>query len=284
MAIHKTLNEYRRALKKFAYRTGTNVALYNAEHSAQYRRFRGGIERTLKKQVEWFLSNPAYVEQAMMAKKVDLPVDLVRIIANLWIGNEFDTRFNEAQEYGRLEYYFKWGGILGGQEALDKMGIDAIFNIKNKDVLATLNDAKNIMVSSVDETTRQYLGTRIAEGRESFLTVDEISEAIMRDFPDIAKSRADVIVLTETARAISTVQLETFKRNGIKQKEWVTSRDERVCPICGPLHGRVIEIDDYFDSGDFSEGAPPIHPRCRCDILEIIPDDFIPNADYWIGD
>jgi hypothetical protein len=35
---------------------------------------------------------------------------------------------------------------------------------------------------------------------------------------------------------------------------WQTSNDERVCPICGPKHGK--EITD----GKF----PPAHPRCRC--------------------
>lgn len=284
MAIHKTLNAYRRALKKFAYKAGTNVALCNAERSGHYKQFQGGIQRTLRKQIEHFINNPTYMEQVMLTVgKASISDAVVRIVANLWVGNEFDTRFNETQDYAKLDYYFKWGGLLGGQEALDKMGIDALFNLKNKEVLDILRDSKEIMVSSVDDTTRQYLAMRISEGREAFLTVDEIAKSITEELPDIVKSRAEVIALTETARAISTVQLETFKRNGIKEKEWVTSRDERVCEICGPLHGKTIKISGYFESGDFSEGAPPIHPRCRCDILEIIPDDFITNADYWIG-
>lgn len=285
MAIHKTLNAYRRVLKRFAYKTGTNVALYNAERSTQYKRFQGGIQRTLRKQIEHFTDNPAYMEQVLMnVGKASISDALVQIVANLWIGNEFDTRFNESQDYAKLDYYIKWGGLLGGQEALDKMGIDALFNLKNKDVLRILSDSEQVMVSSVDDTTRRYLAMRISEGREAFLTVDEIAKNIADELPEITKTRAEVIALTETARAISTVQLETFKRNGIREKEWATARDERVCPVCGPLHGKVIKIDDYFESGEFVEGAPPIHPRCRCDILEIIPDDFITNADYWIGD
>ena len=44
---------------------------------------------------------------------------------------------------------------------------------------------------------------------------------------------------------------------------WITSVDERVCPICGPLHGVVVPLTAQFDGGF---DGPPAHPRCRCDI------------------
>ncbi|MGH2533192.1 MAG: phage minor head protein [Thermomicrobiales bacterium] len=37
---------------------------------------------------------------------------------------------------------------------------------------------------------------------------------------------------------------------------WVTARDERVCPECGPLDGLVWETD--------AGPAPPLHVNCRC--------------------
>ena len=36
---------------------------------------------------------------------------------------------------------------------------------------------------------------------------------------------------------------------------WVTRRDEKVCPVCGPRDGRRY-------SG--ASNGPPAHPRCRC--------------------
>lgn len=42
---------------------------------------------------------------------------------------------------------------------------------------------------------------------------------------------------------------------------WVTARDERVCPTCGPLHGVTIRNGQKFPGG-FS--GPPAHVRCRC--------------------
>lgn len=40
-----------------------------------------------------------------------------------------------------------------------------------------------------------------------------------------------------------------------------TKRDEKVCPICRPMHGKVL---------DESDKRPPLHPRCRCERRYII--------------
>lgn len=39
-------------------------------------------------------------------------------------------------------------------------------------------------------------------------------------------------------------------------QRWVTAADERVCPECGPLHGRAWPEGE----GD----VPPLHVNCRC--------------------
>ena len=40
---------------------------------------------------------------------------------------------------------------------------------------------------------------------------------------------------------------------------WQTAEDERVCPVCGPLHdAREARWENKFPNG------PPAHPRCRC--------------------
>lgn len=45
---------------------------------------------------------------------------------------------------------------------------------------------------------------------------------------------------------------------------WTTARDDRVCPICGPLDGRRYEIwRETFPSG------PPAHPNCRCGLIYV---------------
>lgn len=83
--------------------------------------------------------------------------------------------------------------------------------------------------------------------------------------------RARRIAVTETTRIFT----ETTKQAGLANPfttsfRLLTSADERVCPICGPLHGVVIA---KFSAG-FTHptlpvtGWPPFHPLCRCDIVE----------------
>ncbi|MDI3340857.1 MAG: hypothetical protein QJR03_10020 [Sphaerobacter sp.] len=43
--------------------------------------------------------------------------------------------------------------------------------------------------------------------------------------------------------------------------EYRTVQDERVCPVCGPLHGR------RFVRGTGPQ--PPLHPGCRCSRVEV---------------
>lgn len=44
-------------------------------------------------------------------------------------------------------------------------------------------------------------------------------------------------------------------------KVWIVTKDELLCPICGPMDGVEVSIDD-----DFPEEGPPAHPNCRCTI------------------
>lgn len=48
-------------------------------------------------------------------------------------------------------------------------------------------------------------------------------------------------------------------------KTYFTQADERVCPVCGPLHGQEIPFRGLFLTSDGAAvNGPPIHPFCRC--------------------
>jgi hypothetical protein len=44
--------------------------------------------------------------------------------------------------------------------------------------------------------------------------------------------------------------------------KWRTRVDKRRCSVCAKLHGKVER-----DADSFKPSKPPVHPRCRCDIL-----------------
>lgn len=81
------------------------------------------------------------------------------------------------------------------------------------------------------------------------------------------EGRAEAIAITETTDAISTAETEAAgiitnsTSPHVLVGTWITAEDERVCPICAPLHGTTTDV--Y--SRTFRNG-PPAHPRCRCRI------------------
>lgn len=85
----------------------------------------------------------------------------------------------------------------------------------------------------------------------------------------------------EQAAAQGEIELEAM------EKRWFTVRDDRVCEICEPLHGKVVGFRDDFSSLSFNGAAPPAHPSCRC-FLEYKPtgdftDDESPSAPSGAG-
>ena len=60
--------------------------------------------------------------------------------------------------------------------------------------------------------------------------------------------------------------LQALKDYGVKEVEWVTRKDERVCRECRSLDGEIFQIDDV--------PAKP-HYGCRCALVPVGKRDFI---------
>jgi hypothetical protein len=105
----------------------------------------------------------------------------------------------------------------------------------------------------------------------------------MRLQPIFGATRAEAIAATEVTRVVAAGNETLWQSTGVVSgKRWMTARDERVCPICGPLHGRLTELnrgfeftpDDLANNEELRKalrGAtaitilrPPAHVRCRC--------------------
>ncbi|MDP2364845.1 MAG: minor capsid protein, partial [Ignavibacteria bacterium] len=115
----------------------------------------------------------------------------------------------------------------------------------------------------VGEETAKLLGRTLTEGFKLGESTDDIAKRVRGLFSDMTKVRSKRIARTETISASNFGAQEGYKEAGVKQTEWYTAIDERVCDICEPLHGKVSAI---------SEGeVPPAHPNCRCTILPVIP-------------
>lgn len=77
------------------------------------------------------------------------------------------------------------------------------------------------------------------------------------------RGRAERIAVTETTRLAEIAEkagLEVLRTSGIAvQRMWETEADERVCPICRPLHN----VPEHLWPSSYADG-PPAHVNCRC--------------------
>lgn len=110
---------------------------------------------------------------------------------------------------------------------------------------------------------------RVIEDKESF------RHAGSRVFTK-AQYRMEMIARTEVLRAHNQGRIKFYGEVGVRKLEWMTVQDERMCPICGDLDGRVFDIDSF--------PSQPAHPNCRCCALPIVmrvqaPEGFVQSGD-----
>jgi len=109
--------------------------------------------------------------------------------------------------------------------------------------------------------------------------VDKVRADTQKYADQLRRSRSVTIARTETMMANNEGRLATFQQavnDGMLSKEhsrkiWSTSPMD-VCPICVPLNGQMVKIDEEFSNGRLT---PPAHPRCRCSF------DIEPNVKLY---
>lgn len=88
-----------------------------------------------------------------------------------------------------------------------------------------------------------------------------IAREMTRKIQGMTLQRALVMARTEIIRAHAEGQLDAFRKLGVEKldikAEYSTAGDDRVCPICEELEGRVYTLDE-------ASGVIPQHPNCRC--------------------
>lgn len=109
----------------------------------------------------------------------------------------------------------------------------------------------------------------------------------------VPPNRTELIARTETIRASARGSQGLYKAWGVERKQWLATPDDRECPWCFEMDGRIIDIGEpYFEKGstfpvtDPDTGktrtmtlnyedveGPPLHPNCRCALMPVVPDE-----------
>jgi len=153
-------------------------------------------------------------------------------------------------------------------EGIDKLAT-RVFTIVDTDALDFMTNYNLVLAGDVHRELADGIKRTVMNGIATGKGVEDIARNLGRVVKDpesfrhagskvFSKTqyRMEVIARTEVLRAHNQGRIKFHDRVGVRKLEWMTMEDERVCPICGPLDGKV------YDTGRFP--TQPAHPNCRC--------------------
>jgi len=149
---------------------------------------------------------------------------------------------------------------IGGNMALELLGIDSTFHLANPGYVNQVNDHANTLTQpdtdlSLIDTTVNHLVTGIPQALASDTALMTIGGLIT----GWAAVRSVRIAITEQTRMIAQSLTWTYGENGVAQQVFTTRADDKVCAICEPLHGRIVPVNNVPE-----ELRIPKHVLCRC--------------------
>lgn len=119
---------------------------------------------------------------------------------------------------------------------------------------------------AMDAKISRTLAQGMAEGRG----VRELARTMNEAVDGIGIVRARTLVRTELVRANADATLNGYTEAGVEgvlvRAEWLTARDDAVCPLCEPKEGQIYTIEE-------AQGMLPLHPNCRCAWSPVVPEN-----------
>lgn len=129
-----------------------------------------------------------------------------------------------------------------------------------------LLDAASIELDALDVDIRRILVAGAVGGLALRRLRKVMGADSTRSAPHANFNRVQVLARTGIHSAANTGALSAMHANAalVVGYEWLTARDERVCPICAPRDGKRYTLD--------TQERPPIHPQCRCSLVPLFRD------------
>lgn len=136
--------------------------------------------------------------------------------------------------------------------------------------LASLLDSRMVTIHTIARTSWDRLGVKLADGLSKGLSKEKMAKSLLDVIAD--PERAQMIAVTEMARATSIANRDLYETSGVEYVEWLLAEG---CDECKQnAEASPLPIDATFPSGD---SEPPAHPNCMCDLAPYVVDTQ--NAD-----
>jgi len=173
--------------------------------------------------------------------------------------------------------YMIWAGERGGQGAIGKLRVQRDFELTNNKLRNNLTSLADRLTGQIDNTTKDWLARTIEQGFRENMSHFEIAKLIRDSASNVAYERSEIIAEQEAAIAIGEIEMEVYKRNGVKEVRWITQKMETTCSEClANEEAGVVKLGEIFPSGVV---APPSHVNCMCFLLPVIKEAQV----IWTG-
>jgi hypothetical protein len=176
-----------------------------------------------------------------------------------WLRRQYDDQAAIAALLFLMIRYGKVAYELGGQSALDDLGIDANFKLTNLDILKAIDERYRLMVAqdteySLIDTTVDDLAKSIPEAQDSGKTFLVALAAIIAA---LSANRTVKIERYERPFQVGQALENAYEQNGVRYIMYDVYGVG--CPrICAPWHGQV------FNVGTVRPVRIPQHSGCDC--------------------
>ena len=167
--------------------------------------------------------------------------------------------------------------MLSGLSEETRKAVRLLIAKSIREGIPTLEAAKTIRAMiGLSSTQAAAAASYRTELRLEGLSSERIDRALERYTAQKLRERAETIARTATLGALNAGSLESWKQAQRKgflsraaRKKFITTPDERLCPICRPMDRQEQPLGKPFVMPDGKALMfPPAHPRCRCTMGE----------------
>lgn len=197
-----------------------------------------------------------HVANAVLASRGAIPASVLdALYGEAWLSGIMGARVAAGVAPPDARYWNEWepgnaaaaARVLGVDPANPGAGLQDLLR------------QAGVTIHSIDTNLQGRLAQIIADSLDRGDPPRDLEAAIN----DELGGRADLIAVTETARAQTAATLDTYQTLGVTAKQFLTSMDDLVDDDCQTNEDQgPIALDD-----DFTNGDPPVHPNCRCVII-----------------
>lgn len=208
----------------------------------------------------------AYIRAFRGTQAGNVPSDLIYALAN-----------QHAERMGKYFHETSREALVQGFNRMVNQGV------AEKVAADRAMDAFGLTVRQMSGFVALVPGAKVASSRPPAVKakmLDYINRSVRRRVKTFANQEEHNLE-QQAQQVVWMWQAEKGHLSSHAQKVWITAKDEKVCKICGPMHGKRAGVSERFTMPDGTDlYVPGAHVNCRCEVKLVDPISLVQKADF----